>query len=159
MLFRSLSTINSVVLQSTNASSATTPFDSTARKDNLALQMGMWESGRVGAGVKYWLSEVTALKIGVSTGLNVGLSASGNFLSSGGSNIPNTSYITSPTVSPAVSLDVSLSASIEKHLFPRRTLSPFVGFGMGVNLFSRNVSLFQSSVQSNSTNQIGRAHV
>ena len=148
-----LSTINSVVLQSTNATSAAPLLDSTARKDNVALQMGLWESGRVGAGVKYWLTELTALRVGASTGVNLGLSGSGNFLSSSGGNTPNSPFIHLPVVSPNVILDISLSASIEKHLFPKRILSPFVGFGMGINAYSRNVSVFQSSVQVNSATQ------
>lgn len=145
-----LSTINSVVLQSTNASSATTPFDSTARKDNLALQMGMWQSGKVGAGVKYWLSELTALRVGMNTGLNLGLSGSAIGSSSGFGNTSSGGYIVlSPAVSPGLTLDFGLSASIEKHLFAKRALSPFLGFGMGVNISSRNSSAFSVSTQGN----------
>lgn len=155
-----LSTINSVVLQSTNASSATTPFDSTARKDNLALQMGMWQSGRVGAGVKYWLSEVTALSVYVNTGINLGLGLSGNFSVS--ANNSNSFYSRdssqsksssngqsfSPFGSPSVTLNLGLSATIEKHLFAKRNLSPFVGFGMGLFVNSTNYS----NISGNSSN-------
>lgn len=148
-----LSTINSVVLQSTNASSATTPFDSTARKDNLALQMGMWQSGRVGAGVKYWLSELTALRVGANAGLSLGLSGTGNFLNYGNTS-PGSYIVSSPTVSPGVNLDFGLSASIEKHLFAKRALSPFVGFGMGINITSRNSSVFSSSSQGSQSGTI-----
>lgn len=148
-----LSTINSVVLQSTNASSATTPFDSTARKDNLALQMGMWQSGRVGAGVKYWLSEVTALRVGANAGLSLGLSGTGNFLNYGNTS-PGSYIVSSPAISPGVNLDFGLSASIEKHLFAKRALSPFVGFGMGINITSRNSSAFSSASQGSQSGTI-----
>lgn len=146
-----LSTINSVVLQSTNASSATTPFDSTARKDNLALQMGMWESGRVGVGVKYWLSELTALRVGVNFAPSIGISGSGDINSFAVNSLfkkdttvnNNTSgQAIRPSVSPNVTLNLGVSAAIEKHLFPRKNLTPFVGFGLGISLNSTNYSTF-----------------
>lgn len=160
-----LSTINSVVLQSTNASSATTPFDSTARKDNLALQLGMWESGRVGVGVKYWLSEVTVLRVSVNTGINLGLDLSGNFSLSANnsdsfygrdsslSKSSSSGQSFSPYGSPSVNLNLGLSATIEKHLFAKRSLSPFVGFGMGVFVNSTNYSYISgNSSNSRDTN-------
>jgi hypothetical protein len=146
-----LSTINSVVLQSTNASSATTPLDSTARKDNLALQMGMWQSGSVGVGVKYWLSEVTALRVGVNFAPSIGISGSGDINSFAVNSLfkkdttvnNNTSgQAIRPSVSPNVTLNLGVSAAIEKHLFPRKNLTPFVGFGLGISLNSTNYSTF-----------------
>ncbi len=146
-----LSTINSVVLQSTNATSAAPLLDSTARKDNLALQMGMWESGRVGAGAKYWLTELTALRVAVqangSAGVDIaGEMATGNatfrVLSDTGTPPTAKANGTESRIIPSVNVNMSLFAAIEKHLFAKRNLSPFVGFGCGVSIVSRNYSVF-----------------
>jgi hypothetical protein len=40
-----LATVNTIVVNSTNASSAAEIKDSLLKKDNVALQMGMWSSG------------------------------------------------------------------------------------------------------------------
>jgi hypothetical protein len=145
-----LSTINSVVLQSTTASSATTPFDSTARKDNLALQMGMWQSGRVGAGVKYWLSELTALRIDVQSNVDVGVSASSSILGYNeinqiqkdtGQPLTKIVNVSETSITPSVNMNIGLSATIEKHLFSKRSLSPYLGFGCGLGVISNNYTI------------------
>ncbi len=148
-----LSTINSVVLQSTNASSATTPFDSTARKDNLALQMGMWQSGRVGAGVKYWLSELTALRLGIQADFGAGVSGGGDVI---GNNVSQRNQndtgqapssrvnVTEIRITPSVNVNIGLSAAIEKHLFTKRNLSPYIGFGCGISIVSENYTVLTS---------------
>lgn len=161
-----LSTINSVVLQSTNASSATTPLDSTARKDNLALQLGMWWSSRAGIGMKYWLSELTALRIDVNFGTGIGVNSSGRFSSvksvaqynrdSTSSNNFADGQDFSPRGNPWVTVDLGASASIEKHLFSKRNLSPFIGFGISINASSKNyTTLWGSSEVLRDTNGSG----
>ncbi len=147
-----LSTINSVIAYSTTASSLTTEFDSLARRDNLALQLGMWQAGRGGIGTKYWLSELTALRISANTGINIGLNSSGEFRQSNNAlnQIGDTSTGTPRTVgngyeiglAPTVTLDVAISATIEKHLFSKKQVSPYIGFGMGISAYSDNITNF-----------------
>lgn len=58
-----LSTIGTILENSTNSTSAGEQKDSLLKKDNLALQGELSLSGAITIGAKYWLSELTALQV------------------------------------------------------------------------------------------------
>lgn len=148
-----LSTVSSIVVNSTNATSASEVKDSLWKKDNFALGMGLFNSSSVGIGGKYWLSELTALSLYCNVRLNIDAQREDNFSlgrsgGSGGtifgspqpdtviyyrfgSNYASLTQVTSRGGG-------SISASIEKHLFPYRSLSPFILFGASANISSWN---------------------
>lgn len=148
-----MATINTLTTQA-QLSAATLALDSAARTDNVALQLGLLSSSRAGVGVKYWLTELTALQVDLSTGVNVGLGFSPRWgdsksnlnrqLDTIQNSYPTNSSGYASGFAPTVNLDLLLSATIEKHLFPKRALSPFIGFGASVSVYSFNNMEFTS---------------
>jgi hypothetical protein len=141
---RVLSTINTIVVQSTNATSAGEQKDSLLKKDNLALQLGLLNSYQGGIGVKYWLTELTAFRANIGTSVGGSINRNDYFsIGRNGSSGVNTSDTLNRTglalrnssnIQPKVGFNVYLDVSIEKHLFQHRHLSPYIVFGAGLGM-------------------------
>lgn len=160
-----LSTVSSIVVNSTNATSASEVKDSLWKKDNFALGMGLFNSSSVGIGGKYWLSELTALSLYCNVRLNIDAQREDNFSLGRGGGSGGTIF-GSPqpdtviyyrfgsnygTLTQVISRGGgTISASIEKHLFSYRSLSPFILFGASANISSWSEFLLTSQTRGNS---------
>ncbi len=139
-LATTVSSTTTTIGSSTNSSVS----DSLSRKDDSALILTAFSLSQLGIGGKLWLTEQTAVKIGASANIGLALTLVGDFR--GSQDYQQSQSIGQSTTRQQAQSNVaasarfanqstvSLSCTIEKHVFQKRLISPFIGFGIGASV-------------------------
>ncbi len=150
--YKTVTELSIVSTYATVHSTSSNALDSLSRKDDSAIIVTALSTSDVGIGGKLWVTEQTVIRAYLNMGLNLQLGLPvnidrGQIYAPYQRTVQNTSSIDA-IFYPGVSNNSSLSASlsIEKHIFPRRTISPFLGVGIDVSV--RFSQLIRGNTQS-----------
>lgn len=135
-----MSTASSVVSVTTSS----VGIDSLARKDDSALILTAFSLSQFGIGGKLWLTENTAVRVGANADIDLALTLFGGHRGSqsyrqaqiNGQQSTNQQAQINGSGSGrfANQSSIGVSCSIEKHVFQKRTISPYIALGLDASV-------------------------